>query len=382
MKKRNRRAILATLAVVLLIPTGCGNVLSKEQKQANQLSTPSTHGQHANRLVSEQQNAQKGISIQSGGDRARTLAADTASVPIVTINGVNYVEANTFAKQLEENTNWDAKGGVFQIGETGSNIAMKVNEVNAFTAEEPVTLGEPPILHNNLVYMPVSAIAPLFRDEISFDVTDREVILHAIGTTVMEPIDGPEEADTGSELDFADDPDDPFKGDEGTDPAEAETLGAALQEMDAKALDELMNQEAVPVLKNIDMNALIRRAKRYLGVKYLFGAGPYPSTGRFDCSTYTDYVFTKFGVALPRTARAQAKLGNRVARTSLRKGDLMFFYVPGRFRTNKTVGHVGIYMGNRYMIHASPEPKNGVQITAINKPYWKKTYLYAKRVAY
>ncbi len=60
----------------------------------------------------------------------------------------------------------------------------------------------------------------------------------------------------------------------------------------------------------------------------------------------------------------------------------MFFYVPGRFKTNKTVGHVGIYIGNMQMLNASPKPKNGVQITNINKPYWKTTFLRAKRIAY
>jgi hypothetical protein len=54
--------------------------------------------------------------------------------------------------------------------------------------------------------------------------------------------------------------------------------------------------------------------------------------------------------------------------------------VPGRFKTDKIVGHVGIYMGNNQMIHASPKPKDGVQITNINQPYWKKTFLSAKRL--
>ena len=46
----------------------------------------------------------------------------------------------------------------------------------------------------------------------------------------------------------------------------------------------------------------------------------------------------------------KGRLGTFVSRKSLRKGDLMFFYVPGRFKTNKTVGHVGIYIGN-YQIY-------------------------------
>src|SRR5690606_7597956 len=129
--------------------------------------------------------------------------------------------------------------------------------------------------------------------------------------------------------------------------------------------------DAEPVLKNINMNAMLRTAKRYLGVKYKFGAKPYPQSKRFDCSTFTQYVYGKYGVSLPRTARAQTRKGTAVSRKNLRKGDLMYFYVPGRFKKQKTIGHVGIYIGNQKMIHASPQPKNGVQITNINKPYWK-----------
>jgi cell wall-associated NlpC family hydrolase len=93
------------------------------------------------------------------------------------------------------------------------------------------------------------------------------------------------------------------------------------------------------------------------------------------------HVFAKQGVELPRLARNQAKRGTLVSRKNLRKGDLLFFYVPGRFRSNKIVGHVGIYIGNNKMIHSYPAPRNGVQIDSINKAYWKKTFLRAKRVA-
>jgi cell wall-associated NlpC family hydrolase len=138
-------------------------------------------------------------------------------------------------------------------------------------------------------------------------------------------------------------------------------------------------RNAIPVLKNVDTDKLVETANRYLGVKYLFGADPYPQSGKFDCSTFTQYVFGKYGISLPRTARAQARDGSSVSRKMLRKGDLMFYYVPGRFKSNKTIGHVGIYMGNNKMIHASPAPDNGVQISNINHEYWKKTFLQAKR---
>src|SRR5262249_41672538 len=100
-------------------------------------------------------------------------------------------------------------------------------------------------------------------------------------------------------------------------------------------------------------NEMIAFARKFLGVPYVFGTDSYSSGNRsFDCSTFTGYVYGKFGVDLPRTARAQSKLGDPVARDELKKGDLLFFSVPGRFKSDDIVGHVGIYMGNGQMIHA------------------------------
>jgi cell wall-associated NlpC family hydrolase len=231
-------------------------------------------------------------------------------------------------------------------------------------------LALPPLLHNSQVLIPAAALSPLFADELAYELRGKTCAVHASDLAVSGAVDGPDEANTGGELDFEDDPADPYKGDEGTDAPEAPT-GTVLEEETAR-----------PVMRNMDLHSVIRRGKRYLGVKYAFGASPYPSSGAFDSSKFTQYVFSKYNVGLSRTARAQSKQGTAVGRKNLRKGDLMFFYVPGRYRSSKVVGHVGIYMGNQRMIHASPVPKNGVQITNINKAYWKQTFLGARRVAY
>lgn len=41
---------------------------------------------------------------------------------------------------------------------------------------------------------------------------------------------------------------------------------------------------------------------------------------------------------------------------------------------------MGIYMGGGKMIHSSPLPLDGVQITDIDRPYWKETFRVAKRI--
>jgi cell wall-associated NlpC family hydrolase len=73
--------------------------------------------------------------------------------------------------------------------------------------------------------------------------------------------------------------------------------------------------------------------------------------------------------------------GMAVSRQALKPGDLLFFYVPGRFRSNSIIGHVGLYIGGGQMIHATPSAPSGVKITSIDSSYWKQKFLSARRVA-
>jgi LysM repeat protein len=65
-----------------------------------------------------------------------------------------------------------------------------------------------------------------------------------------------------------------------------------------------------------------------------------------DCSGWTQAVFKKFGVVLPRTSAQQATTGKPVPFKDLQLGDLMFFST----RADHKITHVGIYMGNDYWI--------------------------------
>jgi cell wall-associated NlpC family hydrolase len=73
-----------------------------------------------------------------------------------------------------------------------------------------------------------------------------------------------------------------------------------------------------------------------------------------DCSGYVQHIYKKFGVALPRVSRDQARIGTPVKFTELQLGDLMFFST----RADKTVTHVGIYMGNDFFISNLNEAKD------------------------
>ncbi|ATL29902.1 C40 family peptidase [Streptomyces formicae] len=96
-------------------------------------------------------------------------------------------------------------------------------------------------------------------------------------------------------------------------------------------------------------------AYKAIGSPYVWGAtGP----GAFDCSGLTQAAYRSAGVSLPRTTYAQIAAGERVSRSALRPGDLVFFY--------SGISHVGIYVGHGQMIHA-PNPSAPVRLAPIDQ---------------
>ena len=102
---------------------------------------------------------------------------------------------------------------------------------------------------------------------------------------------------------------------------------------------------------------LVRFARRYLGVRYVYG-GVSPRTG-FDCSGFTRFVYAHFGITLPHLAAGQFALGRSVSRGALRPGDLVFF---------DGLGHVGLYLGGGMFIHA-PHAGSRVEISPLSGWY-------------
>jgi hypothetical protein len=116
-------------------------------------------------------------------------------------------------------------------------------------------------------------------------------------------------------------------------------------------------------------NKIIALGKKYMGTPYDFGA-PAGVTSRFDCSSFVQYVYKKYGINLPRRSIDQSKSGTYVSRSNLRPGDLVFFYSP--------VSHVAIYIGDGKILHTYGKP--GVTISGLNSGWWDDHYKTARRV--
>ncbi|NJC89389.1 MAG: LysM peptidoglycan-binding domain-containing protein [Desulfuromonas sp.] len=118
-------------------------------------------------------------------------------------------------------------------------------------------------------------------------------------------------------------------------------------------------------------SALEKVAFNYLSTPYRFGGS---SRRGIDCSSFVQQVFRDMDVQLPRSAREQFRVGEKVERDQLEKGDLLFFRTYARFPS-----HVGIYLGDGKMIHASSR-SHRVVVTSIDHPYYRKRFIGAKRI--
>ncbi len=150
--------------------------------------------------------------------------------------------------------------------------------------------------------------------------------------------------------------------------------------------------EAPPKESTIDRKEFIANYKNYinpdvpLGFReeillqtILFLETPYKYGGNtekgIDCSGFTGQVFEiATNIKLPRSAREQYQVGEKIELDDLAFGDLVFFNTSRR----SNPGHVGIYIGDDQFIHASRTL--GVTISSLQETYYKKRYIGARRI--
>lgn len=91
-------------------------------------------------------------------------------------------------------------------------------------------------------------------------------------------------------------------------------------------------------------------ACKFIGNPYV--AGGTSLTNGADCSGFVMSVYKNFGINLPRSSYAQSTVGKGVSYSEARPGDVIYYG-----------GHVGIYIGNGQIVHASTE-RTGIKITS------------------
>lgn len=152
-----------------------------------------------------------------------------------------------------------------------------------------------------------------------------------------------------------------------------EVIESVVVKSDNKAILANIEKE---VKKSNTIDEILNEAHTYIGTPYRYGGN---SRRGIDCSAFVLSVFdSAAGINLPRVSAQQAKEGEKIEKSEIEKGDLLFFQTRG-----KRISHVGIVQditpeGEIKFIHASSS--KGVTISSLNERYWNARYRFAKRV--
>jgi cell wall-associated NlpC family hydrolase len=119
-----------------------------------------------------------------------------------------------------------------------------------------------------------------------------------------------------------------------------------------------------------EVQLFVKVATGFIGAPYRFGGS---SLKGIDCSSFVQKIYKIFDITLPRNAAQQSKVGISVTRENLTKGDLVFFH------TKRSLGHVGIYIGNNEFVHASSRGRV-IRVDNLDSPYYQKRFQRAVRV--
>ncbi len=249
-------------------------------------------------------------------------------------NGRVWVPLEETAKSM--NLDLHSANPFFTLGNTDAIYTVKMNQTQALAGDNPIELPQAPGWFANKPYMTTQALSKLLGTKVNWNAQNSQVVITPINDRLLSGRSASRQPATDS-----------------------------------------TGQTRLLSLTAADKSDLIRFAKTFIGTPYKFGSGPYEKTHTFDCSSFVQYVYAHFGVDLPRSSRSQAQVGQTVDVNQLEPGDLLFFYTPGRFASNRIVGHVAIYTGDGQIIHTYGDP--GVTVTDFSE-YWRNRFLFAKRV--
>ncbi|WP_320174342.1 C40 family peptidase [Maridesulfovibrio sp.] len=121
-------------------------------------------------------------------------------------------------------------------------------------------------------------------------------------------------------------------------------------------------------------SSVVKVARAQVGKPYKWG-GSSPNEG-FDCSGLVWWVYQRHGISVPRVSWQQKGAGRAVHKSEIQAGDIVLFKIPGQAKSL----HTGIYSGNGYSFIHSPKSGHTVREESMEKNYWRKYFIGARRV--
>jgi len=123
----------------------------------------------------------------------------------------------------------------------------------------------------------------------------------------------------------------------------------------------------------LSIGQVIELARRLVGLPYLWGG---TSTFGYDCSGFTQMLYRRRGVLIPRDSGPQARWEGltRVERAAIESGDLLLFGP-----SPEKITHTGVYIGGGEFIHATTHVRPAVQVSRLEDPHWMGLFVGARR---
>jgi cell wall-associated NlpC family hydrolase len=129
-------------------------------------------------------------------------------------------------------------------------------------------------------------------------------------------------------------------------------------------------------------DSIVRYAMQQLGTNYCY-AGNTPETG-FDCSGFVQFVYSRFGIAMPHSTALLISVGQPVPRTDARPGDIVVF--TGTDKSATTPGHAGIITTAgpggpiRFVHSSSARRESGVKVSQVEGTDYERRFMQVRRV--
>ena len=135
-----------------------------------------------------------------------------------------------------------------------------------------------------------------------------------------------------------------------------------------------------PFFEHIPLvSGLLSFARQHLAIRYRSGG---TTKHGFDCSGFTRFCFSHFGISLPHSSAAQGSVGEAVDKDEAQPGDLILF--KGHNAGGSRIGHVGLItevIGDRIkFIHSAWS--GGVRYDYLHADYYQRRFMGIRRVVH
>lgn len=125
------------------------------------------------------------------------------------------------------------------------------------------------------------------------------------------------------------------------------------------------------------IDRVLRTAQQLMGKPYALNADP-PSS--FNCAALVKYCFNSAKSGCMNSSLGDQVHDERYAKInsigSLKRGDLVCFNISG---STDRIGHVGIYIGDGWFVHASAT-EGKVTVSKLTSGYYKRSFSWGRRV--